>query len=219
MTDVETPAAGAVIRRLAILDDHILVLDGLAKWVQVNAPDFEIVVAAGSWAELLENLSQQPDVVIMAQKLDDPVSVQARIRACLEAGSKVVIMSTIDSAEIRNESLEAGASAFVSKARPAAEVLSAARWALDSDTPCLPADEGENQGGDGDSEVGEAELAILKLYSNGYSTVDIALIQGVKFEAVRSALKRIREMYRAQGRQAATRDDLLRRAAEDGYLA
>lgn len=207
-------------RRLAILDDQILVLDGLAEWVKVNAPDFEIVVAAGSWAKLVGELPRRPEVVIMAQELDDPASVQARIQACVAARAKVVIMSALDSAEARKQSLDAGASAFVSKARSAAEVLAAARWALDCVTPCVPEVNKSPWDGTRDaSGLGEAELAILRLYSNGYSTVDIALIQKIKFEAVRSTLKRMRELYRAQGRQAVTRGELLRRAAEDGYLA
>lgn len=218
MVDVRLTAPGP--RRLAILDDHILVLDGLTKWVQVNAADFDIVVAAGSWAELVEGLPRHPEVVIMAQDVDGPTLVDARIRACVVAGAKVVIMSTLDTAEARKESLDAGAMVFISKARSAAEVVAAARWALGSDTPCdsdiggLEPDSSAEKPG-----ISEAEIAILKHYSNGFSTVEIALIQEIKFEAVRSTLKRIREAYKTQGREAATRDQLLQRAAEDGYFA
>ena len=207
-------------KRLAILDDHIVMLDGLAKWVQVNAPDFEVVAAAGSWVELVDALPRQLDVVIMAQDVDGPVGVQARIQVCVAAGAKVIIMSTIDSPETRAESLDAGATEFVSKARPAVEVLSAARRSLGSKAP-LEAQADEFQGEDSANfpEFSDTEIATLRLYSQGYSTVDIALAREVRFDAVRSTLKRIRELYRLQNRQAVTRDELRRRAAEDGYLA
>jgi DNA-binding CsgD family transcriptional regulator len=103
--------------------------------------------------------------------------------------------------------------------QPETHARLAARRTLDSVTPSSSAfTRSTRTGTPGPPGLGAAELAILKLYANGYSTVDIALIQDVKFETVRSTLKRMRELYRSQGRQAVTRGELLRRAAEDGYL-
>lgn len=103
--------------------------------------------------------------------------------------------------------------------QPETHARLAARRILGSVTPPAPAAAASVRADGTDAvELGEAELAVLRLYSTGNSTVDIALIQDVKFETVRSTLKRLRERYRAQGRQAVTRGELLRRAAEDGYL-
>ena len=35
--------------RLAILDDHELLLDSLSSWIEGNAPDFELVLTAPTW--------------------------------------------------------------------------------------------------------------------------------------------------------------------------
>jgi DNA-binding NarL/FixJ family response regulator len=204
-------------KTIALVDDHVLIVDGLAHWIEVNAPDFRVVAAGGSWEELLADPSFPPDVVIMARQIDSPTSLAERIRWCTDAGARVVVMSTESSIEVEGATLAAGADAFVPKSQPADSVLRAARRVLGLDeTP-------EQPGGDGEQPprqtLDEWSRRVLRLYSNGESTVDIALIEGVRFEKVRTSLKLIRAAYEAQGRRVDTRDELLRRAAEDGYLA
>jgi DNA-binding NarL/FixJ family response regulator len=210
------PQAGAPVRhRLAILDGHALVVDGLSEWIQINAQDFNVVAATASWPDLLVSLDLRPEVVLMVRAIE-PVPLPFRVAKCLEAGAKVVVMSAIDEPELRAEALAAGASAFVSKMRPAAELLDAARWSLNPSSQCPPEDGAQDLP---EGTMSDEDLAVIRLYASGHSTLDISLVQGIKFEAVRSSLKRIRQMYEAQNRVVATRDDLLRRAAEDGYLA
>ncbi|MEO6826171.1 MAG: DNA-binding response regulator [Microbacteriaceae bacterium] len=209
------PAAADRVHRLAILDDHVLIVDGLAEWVRVNAADFEVITAVGLWSELAKSLKLRPDVVIMAPTFE-PVSLETRVRCCTEAGAKVVIMSSVETAKLRDQAATAGASAFISKSRSAAEVVAAARRALD---PNSAGDQPAEEHARPEPSITEADLSMLRLYASGYSTVDISLAQGVKFETVRAALKRVRHVYRAQNRQSETRIDLLRCVAEDGYLA
>jgi DNA-binding NarL/FixJ family response regulator len=202
---------------VALLDDHVLVVDGLAQWIEMNAPDFTVVAVSGSWEDLVAHESFPPDVVLMARKIESSSTLEERIRVCVEAGARVVVMSTEAGSEAESQTLAAGADAFVPKSRPAEAVLDAARRVLgDSQAgKSLPSAQGDMQFTTPDA----WQRRVLRLYATGQSTVDIALIEGVRFERVRSALKQIRAMYELQGRSVATRDDLLRRAAEDGYLA
>lgn len=207
----------ARISTIALLDDHVLIVDGLAHWISVNAPDFRVVAALGSWEELIADEAFPPDVVVMARTIDSPTPLEERIRLCTEAGARVVIMSTEAGMEAEGDTLAAGADAFVPKSRPAEAVLGAARRVLGRDesvTEAISPEAAEPQ-----SPFDEWHLRVLRLYSQGESTVDIALIEGVRFERVRTALKAIRATYESQGRRVDTRDELLRRAAEDGYLA
>jgi DNA-binding NarL/FixJ family response regulator len=205
---------------IALLDDHVLIVDGLAHWISVNAPDFRVVAAVGSWEQLILDESFPPDVVVMARKINSPTTLEERIRLCTEAGARVVVMSTEAGSEAEGDTLAAGADAFVPKSRPAEAVLSAARRVLGRDEPAA----GTIAGDAADAPVQQSpfddwHLRVLRLYSRGESTVDIALIEGVRFEHVRKALKTIRATYESQGRRVDTRDELLRRAAEDGYLS
>ncbi|MFP3671122.1 hypothetical protein SB717_39250, partial [Priestia sp. SIMBA_032] len=60
------PAAPSEPRiRLAILDDHEILLDSLASWIERNAPEFDLVVRAASWLELVHSDAFPTDLVIM----------------------------------------------------------------------------------------------------------------------------------------------------------
>lgn len=207
----------ARVNTIALLDDHVLIVDGLAHWISVNAPDFRVVAALGSWEQLIVDESFPPDVVVMARKIDSPTSLEERIRLCTEAGARVVVMSTEAGPEAEGATLAAGADAFVPKSRPAEAVLGAARRVLGRGEPATVAS--SDGAAAQQSPFDDWHLRVLRLYSRGESTVDIALIEGVRFEHVRKALKTIRATYEAQGRRVDTRDELLRRAAEDGYLS
>ncbi|HTE61745.1 MAG TPA: hypothetical protein VK631_15435, partial [Solirubrobacteraceae bacterium] len=39
--------------RLAILDDHEVLLDSLGSWITTHAPDFEVVLMAATWLQLV----------------------------------------------------------------------------------------------------------------------------------------------------------------------
>jgi DNA-binding NarL/FixJ family response regulator len=202
---------------IALLDDHVLVVDGLAQWIEMNAPDFEVVAVSGSWEALVAHSTFPPDVVLMARTIESPSTLAERIRTCNDAGARVVVMSTEAGSDAEASTLEAGADAFVPKSRPAEAVLDAARRVLgnaEAGKACPPPND---QGAP--AALDDWQRRVLKLYATGQSTVDIALIEGVRFERVRGALKQIRAMYASSGRAVATRDDLLRRAAEDGYLS
>jgi DNA-binding NarL/FixJ family response regulator len=202
--------------RVALLDDHVLVVDGLARWIEVNAPDFEVVAVAASWEELVQHPSFPPDVVVMARVIDSASTLEERIAISARAGARVVVMSTDAGEPAERDALEAGAHAFVPKSRPAEAVVDAARRVLGSaDTMPVPRAVHEVPQRPG---LDEWQRRVLRLYATGQSTVDIALIEGVRFERVRRALREIRSSYEAQGRDVSTRDELLRRAAQDGYL-
>ncbi len=41
--------------RLAVLDDHEVLLDSLTSWIGANAPDFDLVLCASTWPELVHS--------------------------------------------------------------------------------------------------------------------------------------------------------------------
>jgi DNA-binding CsgD family transcriptional regulator len=62
------------------------------------------------------------------------------------------------------------------------------------------------------------ELDALKLYVAGFSTVEVASQMNVQYETAKTYLRRVREKYAKANRPASKKADLIRRAAEDGYL-
>jgi DNA-directed RNA polymerase specialized sigma24 family protein len=64
--------------------------------------------------------------------------------------------------------------------------------------------------------AGEQEA--LRLYIAGRSVDEVAQEMSVQFETAKTYLRRVREKYARVQRPASRKVDLMRRAAEDGYL-
>ncbi len=58
-------SATAVPVRLAILDDHEVLLDSLGSWIAANAPDFELVLSASTWLQLVHSDNFPTDLVFI----------------------------------------------------------------------------------------------------------------------------------------------------------
>ena len=208
--------------RLAILDDHELLLDSISSWITANALDFELVLSASTWLELVHSDNFPTDLVFLDFQLQEPVSIEARVRTCRAAGAKVIVLSSLDTRESKERALAAGASAFLSKSLPMREVMDAARAvlgvAVDSSAPrdWRPLPVGAMHVERPRLSAGEVEA--LKLYVSGHSTSEVAESMHVQYETAKTYLRRVREKYSKVGRPASKKAELIIRAAEDGYL-
>jgi DNA-binding NarL/FixJ family response regulator len=208
--------------RLAILDDHELLLDSLASWISANAPDFELVLSASSWFDLVQSDLFPTDLVLLDLQLAETVSIEARVRTCRAAGAKVIILSSLDGDEERARAAAAGASAFLSKSLPLSEVMDTARQVMG-----LQAAEGREPRWrplpagalrPPPPKLSTSEREALALYASGNSVTEVAHHMNVQYETAKTYLRRVREKYARVGRPASTKTDLIRRAAEDGHL-
>ena len=208
--------------RVAILDDHELLLDSISSWITANAPDFELVLSASTWLELVHSNNFPTDLVFLDFQLREPVSIEARVRTCRAAGAKVIVLSSLDTRESKERALAAGASMFLSKSLPMREVMDAARHVLgvvaDTSTPrdWRPLPVGAENVERPKLSAGEVEA--LKLYVTGLSTSEVAESMHVQYETAKTYLRRVREKYAKAGRPASKKTELIIRAAEDGYL-
>jgi len=208
--------------RLAILDDHEVLLDSLSSWIFANAPDFDLVLSASTWLELVHSDNFPTDLVFLDFQLKEPVSIEARVRTCRAAGAKVIVLTSLDSRESRDRALAAGAAGFLSKTLPMREVMDAARaimgvrpnTVVQRDWRPLPV------GATSQSrpKLSAGEIEAFRLYVSGYSTVEVASKMNVQYETAKTYLRRVREKYAKANRPASKKAELIRRAAEDGYL-
>jgi DNA-binding NarL/FixJ family response regulator len=208
--------------RLAILDDHEVLLDSLGSWISANAPDFELVLSASTWLQLVHSDMFPTDLVFLDFQLKEPVSIEARVRTCRAAGAKVIVLSSLDSRESRERALDAGASAFLSKSLSMREVMDAARGVMGVDRDSttqrdwrpLPVGASATIR----PKLSPGEIEALKLYVTGSSTADVAAQMNVQYETAKTYLRRVRDKYAKAKRPASKKAELIRRAAEDGYL-
>lgn len=217
----DPPAEGSRIR-LAILDDHEILLDSLSSWIAANAPDFELALCASSWLQLVHSDRFPTDLVFLDFQLREPVSIEARVRTCRAAGAKVIVLTSLDTRESRERAIDAGASAFLSKSLSMHEVMDAARHTMGVTVDSAlqrgwrPLPEGAENKSRPKLSAGEVEA--LTLYASGLSTGEVAERMNVAYETAKTYLRRVREKYAKANRPAGRKPDLIRRAAEDGYL-
>lgn len=218
--DIDVRPRGSV--RLAILDDHELLLDSLSTWIASHAPDFDLVLTAPTWFELVQSDQFPTDLVLLDFQLQEPVSIEARVRTCRAAGAKVIVLTSLDTVEARDRAFDAGASAFLSKAMSLGEVMETARRVMGMESSGEPVREWRPlpKGAQHPArpKLSTSEREALALYASGFSMNEVAAQMNVQYETAKTYLRRVREKYARAGRPASTKADLIRRAAEDGHL-
>jgi len=221
------PRTGAHARerapiRLAILDDHEVLLDSLNSWITNNAPDFDVVLTAGTWLELVHSDRFPTELVFLDFQLKESVSIEARVRTCRAAGAKVIVLSSLDSRDARERAHAAGAATFLSKSLSMQEVMDAARKVMGLEAEAVaqldwrPLPSGSAAQSKPKLSAGETDA--LTLYASGLSTPQVAERMNVQYETAKTYLRRVREKYAKANRPASKKADLIRRAAEDGLL-
>lgn len=208
--------------RVAILDDHEVLLDSMSSWIGANAPDFDLVLSAGTWLQLVHSENFPTELVFIDFQLKESISIEARVRTCRAAGAKVIVLSSLDTREARGRALDAGASAFLSKAISMREVMDGARAVmgvapgrnLQRDWRPLPVGAMHQSR----PKLSHGEEEAFRLYVTGLSTTEVASQMNVQYETAKTYLRRVRDKYAKANRPASKKADLIRRAAEDGYL-
>jgi len=135
MTDV----ADVTPIRVLIADDHPVVRDGL-RGMLAGEPDLEVVGEAGDGIEVLANVDTlRPDVILMDLRMPGMGGVDA-IRALTERRSpaRVLVLTTYDSDRDVVPALGAGATGYLLKDAPRAELVRAIRAAARGEVVLAP---------------------------------------------------------------------------------
>jgi DNA-binding NarL/FixJ family response regulator len=127
--------------RVLVADDQTLVRAGFRVLVE-SAPDLEVVGEAGDGVEAVELARRKlPDVVLMDIRMPvmDGLEATRRIVALDRAeGIRVLVLTTFDLDEYVYEALQAGASGFLLKDTPPADLLAAIRVVAAGDALLAP---------------------------------------------------------------------------------
>ncbi len=207
--------------RVALVDDHQLVLDGLVARLAHESKRMSVSAAASSWAGLLEHPGFPFDVVVLDLHLEDNIPIGTKLRALSAAGSTAVVMSRhADSGSI-NAAIQAGAMAFVAKSESADELVAAITAAAASERH-LPAYVAAILAGfraTPDAGLGRQEQRAIELYAGGLSIKEVAHEMAMTEETVKSYIKRARRKFRQVGVDVGTRVLLRRHGVREGWTA
>jgi DNA-binding NarL/FixJ family response regulator len=116
--------------KVAIIDSHTLARYGMAGLV-AEQPDLEIAGEAAFGRDAVAIITQaEPDVVVLDAELPDMDSMHlARELRDRNPHLGIVLLTSSGQDDVLFRALESGASAFVTKATPVAELLAAIRHA------------------------------------------------------------------------------------------
>ena len=206
--------------RLAVVDDHRMILSGLANWIRNATDEIDVVAELTTWPELLTHPSFPVDVVLLDLDLKDNIPVAVKISALKSTGTRVVLMSTYSEPNVVREALAAGALGYLVKSEDATMIVEAIRAAsqgesfisAELDLAINASDIG------GAPKLSAQERRVMALYGGGESVKSVAYQLGISEETAKSYLKRIREKYRVAGIDVGTKVALRRRAIQDGIL-
>jgi two-component system uhpT operon response regulator UhpA len=206
--------------RLAIVDDHRMLLGALTEWIRNAAPDIDMVAAVASWPELLTHSEFPVDVVLLDLDLKDNIPVSLKISTLKTTGVRTVLMSTYSEPNVVREALAAGALGYLVKSEDAGMIVEAIRAAAEGESfVSAELDLALNSGEVGGApKLSAQERRVMALYGGGEPVKAVAFQLGISEETAKSYLKRIREKYRVAGIDVGTKVALRKRAIQDGIL-
>ena len=203
--------------RLAVIDDHELVREGLVALLQNNNHEQIEVVYSGKSPQ--SAIAANPEIALLDVDLgphSDPVSNNVAALNLADVAT-LLISSNEDSVSIRS-GLNAGALGFVPKRvsyQTLVEALSsvaAGEIYLSVDLAAILAATVEKP------DLSPRELDALRLYASGLTLNSVARRMGVSPHTAKEYLDRVRNKYGQLGREARTRTELYVVAQDDGLL-
>lgn len=168
--------------RIVVADDHPIVRAGIVGLLE-SEPGLEVVGEAADGAEAVAvAASERPDLVLMDLRMPRLDGAGATARIVAEApGTRVLVLTTYETDDHILAAIEAGASGYLLKAAPQAEIVAGIRAVAAGETvlaPSIAAKLVSRVRADAASvappSLSPRELEVLRLVAEGRSNPEIA---------------------------------------------
>jgi DNA-binding NarL/FixJ family response regulator len=190
--------------RVLIADDQDLVRAGFRMILDVE-DEIEVIGEAGDGHKAIEAAAAlDPDVVLMDVRMPEMDGIEATQRLVASGSrARVLMLTTFDADEHIYDAMKAGASGFLLKNAPPAQLVAAVRATAAGEAQIAPAivrrmvEEFVRRPPPGTtrpaalSELTEREIDVLKLIARGLTNADIAGILFLSEATVRTHVSRI----------------------------
>ena len=205
--------------RVLLADDHPVVREGLCGMLAAEG-DLEVVAQAASGSEAVaQALASMPDVILMDLRMPDGDGVDA-IARLQTAGStaRIIVLTTYDTDADILRAVEAGATGYLLKDTPRADLVHAIRSAARGETVLAPVVAGRlvtrvRSKGAAPEALSARETEVLALVARGLTNAAIGRALFVSEATVKTHLTRACAKLGVAGRTAA-----VTKAMETGAL-
>ncbi len=205
---------------VAAVDDHPVVLDGIATWVTAGQSGIRVIGTAATVGALLAGPGRHAHVVLLDLDLADGSTAERNVAAILEAGPAVLVLSVSGKPAAVRAAVRAGALGYVLKNEPTAQIRAAIKavaagkaWISPHLAYIFATDDAA-----GRPALSPQETRALQLYATGMPMKSVARKMTISEETAKQYLARVREKYSRAGRAAPTKLALYYRAVEDGHI-
>jgi DNA-binding NarL/FixJ family response regulator len=191
--------------RVLVCDDQVLIRTGFATIIDAQ-PDLEVVGECRDGRAAVDLARRlRPDIVVMDVRmpvLDGIEATRLLAGAGVEHPVKVLVVTTFNLDEYVYEALRAGASGFLLKDAPAAQLLNGIRTVASGAALLAPevtrqlvgryaARIRPTESAPGDTELTRRELEVLRLIADGRSNGEIAATLVISQETVKTYVSRL----------------------------
>lgn len=205
--------------RVAIVDDHRMILSAFTQWITDSADDVDVITAVPTWPELLTHPSFPVDVVLLDLDLKDNIPVSLKLSTLKTTGAQTVVMSAYSDPGVVREALAAGAVGYLVKSEPASAMVEAIRCAQRGESYIsAELDAALGRSASASPRLSAQERRVMALYAAGDPVKSVAYELTISEETAKSYLKRIREKYRSKGIDVGTKVALRKQAILDGII-
>jgi DNA-binding NarL/FixJ family response regulator len=210
----------SVVIDVAAVDDHPIVLDGVAGWIMAGESGIRVVAVAATVDALLAGPGRHAHVVLLDLDLGDGTTVERNIAEIRAAGPAVLVLAASDRPLAVRAAIRAGALGYVLKSEETSQVRAAIKvvaagmdWTSPRLAYILAADDDPDR-----PPLSPQETCALRLYATGMPVKSVARRMAISEETVKQYVGRVRAKYARVGRAAPTKIQLYYRAVEDGHL-
>jgi len=161
-------SADSSLIRILTVDDHALLRKGIAALVNAE-PDMKLIAEASTGVEAIKQFKQyRPDVTLMDLQMPDMGGIEAIIGIRNEFPDARIIVLTTYAGDVQVvRALEAGARAYLLKAKVNRDLLETVRWVHAGQKRIPPEVAAGLAEHTGEHELSAREIEVLRLIATG----------------------------------------------------
>jgi DNA-binding NarL/FixJ family response regulator len=197
--------------RILCVDDHRLVLEGLALIIG-QQPDLEVAGTARSGEEAIDLFREsRPDVTLMDLSMRGMSGVEAirRIRE-IDPAARIVVLTMYEGVEDIHRAMAAGAATYLLKDTLSEDLLRVVREVYSGGTPTVEVVKARLAERATLPALTSREIAVMELVAQGMRNKEIAAMLAISEGTIRVHLKNIFAKLDVHDRTAAVRAALQR---------